>query len=345
MERLDAPDGPPGPCGGRPGARRAPVARQGLRLRERERSPWCAAGAHRRPVQPLQLGDGRGTTDRGRWSFRRSSTFPTRACHHHRSTAAHRPAAASRPPRRWRARSDRYVDGRCQTLNPCALGSVSSARPGELQPSEFDLEQAATCGSSDPTIRHAGEGEFSSVEMAVSAAASIALRTLADNRAVGITASARRLQLLTPDRGTRVEQKILHLLANVQADGNQPLAEVVLATLPKLRRGMTLCIVSGSTDREWVCALVRPPASRGGRGGGAGYTVDSFMPEQTPDEGEALTEGEGPMRSAARAELAARPMRGGVRHHHLFGRRRRRPGRDARRSEPCPCLIGRYRTG
>ncbi len=63
-----------------------------------------------------------------------------------------------------------------------------------------------------------------SVETAVSAAASIALRTLADNRAVGITASARRVQQLTPDRGPRVEQKILHLLANVQADGGQPLA-------------------------------------------------------------------------------------------------------------------------
>jgi len=72
---------------------------------------------------------------------------------------------------------------------------------------------------------------------------------------VGITVSSRRQQHLTPDRGTRVEQKILNLLANVQADGSQPLAEVVVSTLPQLRRGMTLCIVTGSTDREWVRAL------------------------------------------------------------------------------------------
>ncbi len=72
---------------------------------------------------------------------------------------------------------------------------------------------------------------------------------------MGMTVSSRRQHVLTPDRGTRVEQKILHLLANVQADGSRPLAEVLVASLPQLRRGMTLCIVTGSTDREWVRAL------------------------------------------------------------------------------------------
>jgi uncharacterized protein (DUF58 family) len=93
------------------------------------------------------------------------------------------------------------------------------------------------------------------VEVAVSAAASIAVQTLVENRAVGLTVSSRRQHVLTPDRGTRVEQKILHLLANVQADGTQPLGEVLLNTLPQMRRGMTLCIVTGSTDRQWVRAL------------------------------------------------------------------------------------------
>jgi uncharacterized protein (DUF58 family) len=199
------------------------------------------------------------------------------------------------------------------TIRPYVYGDainrvhwLSSARHGELQVKEFDLEQAADLWLLLDLDRsaHAGEGESSSVEMAVSSAASIALRTLADNRAVGITASARRLQLLTPDRGTRVEQKILHLLANVQADGNQPLAEVVVATLPQLRRGMTLCIVTGSTDREWVRAL------SGLRRRGVGVVVvlvdrHSFLPDESPAEDEALNEGEGSARRAARAELAA----------------------------------------
>lgn len=193
---------------------------------------------------------------------------------------------------------------------------LSSARHGELQVKEFDLEQAADLWLLLDLNRtaHAGIGEHASVETAVSAAASIALRTLADNRAVGLTASARRLQQLTPDRGPRVEQKILHLLANVQADGTQPLAEVILAILPQLRRGMTLCIVTGSTEREWVRSLA------GLRRRGVGVVVVlldrfSFLPGATVDEepirGEAdgdETADEDPAaaeRRAQRAEVAA----------------------------------------
>jgi uncharacterized protein (DUF58 family) len=134
---------------------------------------------------------------------------------------------------------------------------LSSVRHGELHVKEFDLEQAADLWIVLDLDRaaHAGAGETASVETAVSAAASIAVQTLGENRAVGLTVSSRRQHLLTPDRGTRVEQKILHLLANVQADGSQPLAEVLMGTLLQLRRGMTLCIVTGSTDRTWIRAL------------------------------------------------------------------------------------------
>jgi uncharacterized protein (DUF58 family) len=134
---------------------------------------------------------------------------------------------------------------------------LSSVRHGELHVKEFDLEQTADLWLLLDLDRasHAGVGESASVEAAVSAAASIAVQTLQENRAVGLTVSSRRQHVLTPDRGTRVEQKILHLLANVQADGSRPLAETLVATLPQLRRGMTLCIVTGSTDREWVRAL------------------------------------------------------------------------------------------
>lgn len=134
---------------------------------------------------------------------------------------------------------------------------LSSVRHNELQVKEFDLEQTADLWLLLDLERaaHAGVGDAASVETAVTAAASIGLQTLSANRAVGMTASARRIHVLTPDRGQRVEQKILHLLANVQADGAHPLAEVILATMLQLRRGMTLCLITGSTDREWVRAL------------------------------------------------------------------------------------------
>lgn len=134
---------------------------------------------------------------------------------------------------------------------------LSSARHGELLVKEFDLEQAADLWILLDLDRgvHAGVGNDASVELAVTVAASVAIRTLSDNRSVAMTASARRVQVHQPDRGPRVEQKLLHLLANVQADGIRPLAEVLVATLPQLRRGMTLCIITGSTERAWVRAL------------------------------------------------------------------------------------------
>jgi uncharacterized protein (DUF58 family) len=134
---------------------------------------------------------------------------------------------------------------------------LSSARHNELLVKEFDLEQAADLWillDLDRSV-HAGIGVEASVETAVTIAASVAMRTLGDNRSVAMTASARRIQVHQPDRGPRVEQKLLHLLANVQADGANSLAEVLTATLPQLRRGVTLCIITGSTDRTWVRGL------------------------------------------------------------------------------------------
>ena len=134
---------------------------------------------------------------------------------------------------------------------------LSSARHQELQVKEFEMEHAADLWillDLDRTA-HAGVGLEASSELAISAAASIALRTLSDNRAVGVLTSGRRTQVLAPDRGERMVQKVMHLLANVEADGGTPVSEAVIGVLPRLRRGMTLAIITGSTRRDWVRPL------------------------------------------------------------------------------------------
>ena len=156
--------------------------------------------------------------------------------------------------------SSPLVNGIRPYLHGDALSRVhwlSSARHQELQVKEFELEQAADLWIVVDLDRaaHAGVGLEASGEIAISAAASIAIRTLAENRAVGIAVSGRRTQILQPDRGHRMSQKILHLLANVEVDGTRPLAQTILPMLPRLRRGMTICIITGSTDREWVRPL------------------------------------------------------------------------------------------
>lgn len=140
----------------------------------------------------------------------------------------------------------------------------SSARQQELQVKEFDLEQTADVWVFLDLHRtvHAGEGDFSTLEMGVRAAASIAAKALLENRTVGLTASGKRSTVLSADRGGRQHQKVMHLLAAVEADGNDPFVEVLVQGLPRLRRGMTAVAITPSTDRDWV----RPLSALRGRG-------------------------------------------------------------------------------
>ena len=135
------------------------------------------------------------------------------------------------------------------------------------------------------------------------------------------------MQVHQPDRGTRVEQKLLHLLANVQADGSNPLAEVLSATLPQLRRGMTLCIVTGSTDRDLGARACRRSGAAGSRRWSSLLDRASYIGVE-PDE-------------HARAELAA------VRHalaeydieHRLVRRGDDLAEAHRRRGSDVPCLT------
>ncbi|MFI5254083.1 MAG: DUF58 domain-containing protein [Candidatus Limnocylindrales bacterium] len=133
----------------------------------------------------------------------------------------------------------------------------SSARQQELQVKEFDLEQTADLWIFLDLERRvqAGQGEESTVEAAVRVAAALASHALLENRAVGIMATGHHLAVLPADRGARQHRKIMSLLAAVNADGTAPLAEALIAGLPRIRRGMTAVIITPSLERDWVVPL------------------------------------------------------------------------------------------
>ena len=157
------------------------------------------------------------------------------------------------------------------TVRPYAPGDSfnrihwkSTARHGEIQVKEFDLEQTSDAWiflDLDRRVQ-AGRGDESSVEIAVRVAASVADRALLENRAVGMTTSGHRTAVLPADRGGRQHLKMMQLLAAVEGDGTSTLAETLVAGLSRLRRGMTAVIVTSSLDRSWV----RPLASLRNRG-------------------------------------------------------------------------------
>ena len=140
----------------------------------------------------------------------------------------------------------------------------STARHSEIQVKEFDLEQTADAWIILDLQRdiQTGRGDESTVESAVRAAASIADKALQENRAVGMTVNVGRTAFLPPDRGGRQHLKVMQLLAAVEADGGTPLVETLIATVGRLRRGMTAVVITPSLDPSWV----RPLASLRGRG-------------------------------------------------------------------------------
>jgi uncharacterized protein (DUF58 family) len=157
------------------------------------------------------------------------------------------------------------------TVRPYAPGDSfnrihwrSTARLGEIQVKEFDLEQTADVWlyvDLEAAVQ-SGEGDISTVEESLRVAASIAHDALTENRAVGLTTSGHRTVNIPADRGPRQRQKIMQLLAAVEGDGRTPLAELLLMGLPKLRRGMTAVVITPSRDRPWIRTLA-PLRARG----------------------------------------------------------------------------------
>jgi len=100
-----------------------------------------------------------------------------------------------------------------------------------------------------------GEGNESTEEYAVSAAASIAKHLLDQNRLVGLIATGRHHTVVPADRGERQLTRILEELAVVRADGSAPLRDVLAAESYRCRRGMAAVVITPSTSEEWVDSL------------------------------------------------------------------------------------------
>jgi uncharacterized protein (DUF58 family) len=199
------------------------------------------------------------------------------------------------------------------TVRPYAPGDAfnrihwrSTARHGEIQVKEFELEQTADAWIFLDLDRsaQAGRGEDSTVEVAVRVAASIADKALLENRAVGMTVNAHRMAILPADRGSRQHLKIMQLLAAVEGDGSTPLAESLIAAAGRLRRGMTAIVITPSLDPSWI----RPIAALRTRGiGSVVVTLDAAAADRI-DRAERARQGErvSPLDAAADEQRAQR---------------------------------------
>jgi uncharacterized protein (DUF58 family) len=133
----------------------------------------------------------------------------------------------------------------------------STARTGELMVKTFELDPASDIFVVLDLERrvHAGEGDESTEEYAVRAAASIARHYLVQNRSVGFISFGRDLVVIEPERGQQQMTRILESLAMASATGDAPLANILVEEQRRFGRHTTLIIVTSSTDDSWLTAI------------------------------------------------------------------------------------------
>jgi uncharacterized protein (DUF58 family) len=152
----------------------------------------------------------------------------------------------------------------------------------------------------------AGAGPESTEEYAVTVAASVASKYLGLRVPVGLIAHGQELLYLPADQNTGQLARLLELLARVRADGQSPLADVLLGGKSQFQRSSTVMVITPSMDPSWVAALTLmlqgggrgvailvDPASFGGRGevqGAREALVLSRIPSYVVRRGEPLAE-------------------------------------------------------
>ena len=141
-----------------------------------------------------------------------------------------------------------------------ALGRIhwpTTARTGRLMVKQFDQEVGNDLWlllDLDPRV-HVGQGEESTEEYAVRAAASVAQRALGLGVPVGLVASGAEPRFIPPGRGPSQMIRILDALAHVRAGAEPALAATLEEESVQRARGGNLMVITPSTDPAWVNSL------------------------------------------------------------------------------------------
>ena len=129
----------------------------------------------------------------------------------------------------------------------------TSARLGRMMVKEFEPDPLSNIWMVlDMNLgAHAGEGQESTEEYAVSAAASIVNYFVDQDREVGLVSQR---EVVMPDRGHRQLHKLLEFLAVVHPTSTVPLEQIMLTEETRFTRGSTVVVVTAATDEGWLGA-------------------------------------------------------------------------------------------
>jgi uncharacterized protein (DUF58 family) len=170
----------------------------------------------------------------------------------------------------------------------------SSARYDKLMVKEFDLDPAV-----DMWILldlqeevQGGEEENSTEEYAVTIAATIATYLLRQDLSLGLIVNGEHREILALDRGDRQVERVLELLAVVEAGSGPDLKEALALDAMHFARNTAAIIITPSNSRDWHEGL-RHLQRRGVQVAVIGLDAASFEQEASDEDTLALLEGAG----------------------------------------------------
>ncbi len=168
----------------------------------------------------------------------------------------------------------------------------SSAHYNKLMVKEFDLDPAV-----DVWIfldlhesAQAGEGEHSTEEYGVTIAATVATYLRRQDLSVGMVVNGLQREFLSLDRGDRQIERVLELLAVVNAGAGPELKEVLSLDAFHLGRNTAAVVITPSGSRDWHEG-VRHLQRRGVQVAVIGLDAASFEEKPSDEDTLALLEG------------------------------------------------------
>jgi uncharacterized protein (DUF58 family) len=138
------------------------------------------------------------------------------------------------------------------------------ARTGELMVKDYaqGRELATALWLDLQADNVAGTGPDSSLELAVSTAASILPVLVNMDQAVALAGDGLPAVLANPDRGEAASARMLRALAEIQARSVRPFAEVINEQVQRARPGLTAVVITSGVEPGLTTAL-RGAAARG----------------------------------------------------------------------------------
>jgi uncharacterized protein (DUF58 family) len=100
-----------------------------------------------------------------------------------------------------------------------------------------------------------GDDEESTEEYAVKIASAFIHKAIRDNKAVGLVAYGAEKVVIHPGKGARQLWRLMEQLAVVAANGRLPLHRVMADVSGTLGKGLSIVVITPSTDPEWLHPL------------------------------------------------------------------------------------------